>query len=100
MNSSRTTRATSCGCRVNWRIDVKKLNKFDTNRRSRYPMPLVDQLLSAAARHNAVLLLFVVCCGVTIIGALVIRDMQHANTEAQKMYKSSVNGLQEIGELQ
>jgi signal transduction histidine kinase len=26
--------------------------------------------------------------------------MQQANTEAQKMYKSSVNGLQEIGELQ
>jgi signal transduction histidine kinase len=63
-------------------------------------MPLVDRLLSAASRHNAVLLLFVVCCGVTIIGALVIRDMQQANTEAQKMYKSSVNGLQEIGELQ
>ena len=63
-------------------------------------MPFVDRLLTAASRHNAVLLLFVVCCGVTIIGALVIRDMQHANTEAQKMYKSSVNGLQEIGELQ
>ncbi len=63
-------------------------------------MPVVDRWLSAASRHNAVLLLFVVCCGVTVIGALVIRDMQQANTEAQKMYKSSVNGLQEIGELQ
>ena len=63
-------------------------------------MPLVDRWLSAASRHNAVLLLFVVCCGVTVIGAMVIRDMQLANTEAQRMYKSSVDGLQEIGELQ
>ncbi len=63
-------------------------------------MPLVDRWLSAASRHNAVLLLFVVCCGVTVIGAMVIRDMQQANAEAQSMYKSSVDGLQKIGELQ
>lgn len=63
-------------------------------------MPLVDRWLSAASRHNAVLLLFVVCCGVTVIGAMVIRDMQQANAEAQRMYKSSVDGLQKIGELQ
>jgi signal transduction histidine kinase len=79
---------------------VKKQAKINSQRRSRYPMPLVDRWLSAASRHNAVLLLFVVCCSVTVIGALVIRDMQQANTEAQKMYKSSVNGLQAIGELQ
>src|SRR5260370_39856120 len=100
MNSFPTTRATSYGCRLNWRIDVKKQTKPETKRRSHYPMPLVDRWLSAASRHNAVLLLFVVCCGVTVIGALVIRYMQQANSEAQKMYKSSVNGLQEIGELQ
>lgn len=100
MNFCPTTRATNYACRFNWRIDVKKQAKLVANHRSRYPMPFVDRLLSAASRHNAVLLLFVVCCGVTIIGALVIRDMQQANTEAQKMYKSSVNGLQEIGELQ
>ena len=63
-------------------------------------MPLVDRWLSAASRHNAILLLFVVCCGVSVIGAMVIRDMQLANAEAQQMYKSSVDGLQEIGELQ
>ncbi|KAA6460277.1 hypothetical protein DYQ86_14655 [Acidobacteria bacterium AB60] len=65
-----------------------------------YPMELLDRWLSAASRHNAVLLLFVVCCGVTVIGAMVIRDMQSANSEAQRMYKSSVDGLEEIGELQ
>jgi signal transduction histidine kinase len=100
MNSSRTTRHTSSACRFSWRIDVTKQIKSEANRAAHYPMPLVDRWLSAAARHNAVLLLFVVCCGVTVIGALVIRDMQQANTEAQKMYKSSVDGLQEIGELQ
>jgi signal transduction histidine kinase len=100
MNYFRTTRATSFACRFNWLIDLKKQAKFESKGRSHYPMQRIDQWLSAASRHNAVLLLFVVCCGVTVIGALVIRDMQQANTEAQKMYKSSVNGLQEIGELQ
>lgn len=79
---------------------MKKQIKFGANHRSHYPIPLVDRWLSTAARHNAILLLFVVCGGVTVIGALVIRDMQNANTEAQNMYKSSVNGLQKIGELQ
>jgi len=74
--------------------------KVEADRPSQYPMPLVDRWLSAASRHNAVLLLFVVCCGVTVIGAMVIRDMQLADTEAQKMYESSVDGLQKIGELQ
>lgn len=100
MNSFPMTKATSCACRLNWWSDLKKQIKFEARRQLHYPMPLVDRWLSAASRHNAVLLLFVVCCGVTIIGALVIRDMQQANTEAQRMYKSSVDGLEEIGELQ
>jgi signal transduction histidine kinase len=45
-------------------------------------------------------LLFLVCCGVAAIGAIVIRDLQNANAEAQKMYTSTVYGLQQIGELQ
>jgi signal transduction histidine kinase len=63
-------------------------------------MPLVDRLLSASARHNAILLLFMVCFGVAVVGAFVIRDLRAANDEAQKIYTGSVHGLQRIGELQ
>jgi signal transduction histidine kinase len=61
--------------------------------------PLAERILSAASRHNATLLLFLVCCGAAVIGVLVIRDLQAANAEAQKMYSGSVSGLQRIGEL-
>jgi len=64
------------------------------------PVTLLDRLLSAALRHNAGLMLFLVCCGVGAIGVLVIRDLQAANGEAQKTFSGSVRGLQRIGELQ
>jgi signal transduction histidine kinase len=63
-------------------------------------MPLVDRLLSASSRHNAILLLVMVCSGVAVVGAFVIRDLRAANDEAQKIYTGSVHGLQRIGELQ
>src|SRR6516164_3340567 len=63
-------------------------------------MPLVDRLLLDASRHNAVLLLLVICCGIAIVGAFIIRDLRAANAEAQEIYTGSVHGLQRIGELQ
>ena len=63
-------------------------------------MPLVDRLLNAFSRHSAVLLLFMVCCGVAVVGVFVIRDLRAANAEAQEIYTGSVHGLQRIGELQ
>ena len=63
-------------------------------------MPLVDRVLNASSRHNAMLLLFMVCCGVAVVGAFVIRDLRAANDEAQKIYTGSVHGLERIGELQ
>lgn len=69
-------------------------------RRSVYPLPFLDRLLGAASRHKATLSLFLVCCGVAVVGAFVIRDLRSANAEAQEMYTGSVHGLQRIGELQ
>lgn len=74
--------------------------KLALNRLSAYPLPFMDRVLSVASRHNASLLLFMVCCGVATIGAFVIRDLQTANADAQEMYTGSVHGLQQIGELQ
>jgi len=63
-------------------------------------MPLIDRVLSLASRHNATLLLFMVYCGVAVIGVFVIRDLRAANSEAQEIYTGSVHGLLRIGELQ
>jgi signal transduction histidine kinase len=56
--------------------------------------------LNAALRHNAIPLLFTICCGVAVVGAFVIRDLRAANAEAQEIYTGAVHGLQRIGELQ
>ena len=61
---------------------------------------LVDRIVGAAARHNPGLLLFVVCFAVAAVGIFVVRDLQKASAEAQKMYSGSVHGLQQIGDLQ
>jgi len=65
-----------------------------------YPLHFLDRILNATSRQKATLSLFMVCCGVAVIGAFVIRDLRAANTEAQEMYTGSVHGLQRIGELQ
>ncbi len=63
-------------------------------------MPFMDRLLLDASRHNAVVLLLVICCGIALVGAFIIRDLRAANAEAQEIYTGSVHGLQKIGELQ
>jgi signal transduction histidine kinase len=79
---------------------VRKLGELGFKVRSFRPAQLFDQLLAVASRHNAMMLLFIMCCGVAAIGAFVIRDLQAANFEAREVYARSVYGLQRIGELQ
>jgi signal transduction histidine kinase len=79
---------------------LSKVPKSATTRRTLYPLPVVDRLLNSLSRHNAAILLFMVCFGVAVVGAFVIRDLRSANAEAQEIYTGSVHGLQRIGELQ
>lgn len=79
---------------------MTKRLKFAFKRRQSYLVPFLDRFLGAASRHNAIFLLFLVCCGVAVIGAFVISDLQAANAEAQRNYSNTVHGLQQIGELQ
>jgi signal transduction histidine kinase len=74
--------------------------KLALKRLSPFPTSPIDRLLNIVSRHNAVVLLSTVACGVAMIGAFVVRDLQAANAEAQEMYSRSVYGLQRIGELQ
>lgn len=77
-----------------------KLGELGFKVRSFRPAQLFDRLLAIASRHNAMLLLFIMCCGVAAIGGFVIRDLRAANFEAREVYARSVYGLQRIGELQ
>ncbi len=55
---------------------------------------------SAIARYSSSLLLFMVFCVVIAVGAFMIKDLHTATNQAERMYAGSVQGLQEIGELQ
>ena len=81
-------------------MKVNKQLKLALNRRFGQALRILDRFLSAALRHNAGLFLLLVCCGVAVVGAFVIRDLQAGRAEAQRMYTGSVYGLQRIGELQ
>jgi signal transduction histidine kinase len=81
-------------------MKVSKHLKLALNRWFANPLAILDRFLGATLRHNAGLLLFLVCCGVAVVSAFVIRDLQAASAEAQRMYTGSVHGLQRIGELQ
>ena len=79
---------------------MKSGSKLAAVRRKLGPVAQVDRVLNAFSRHNAILLLFMVCCGVAVIALFMIRDLKHADMEAQEIYTGSVHGLERIGELQ
>lgn len=79
---------------------MTKRLKFAFHRRSPYLAPFLDRILGPGSRHNATFLLLLVCIGVAVIGAFVIHDLQAANAEAQRTYSGTIDGLQQIGELQ
>ena len=55
---------------------------------------------SPIERYSSSLLLFMVFCVVIAVGAFMIKDLHTATNQAERMYAGSVQGLQEIGELQ
>jgi signal transduction histidine kinase len=60
----------------------------------------IDRILSAILQQYATLMLVLVFCGVAVVGLLVIRDLESANASAENMYRVSVQGLLQAGELQ
>lgn len=63
-------------------------------------LSFVDRFLTGASRLEPILLLFLVCCAVTAVGAFVISDLRNANADVQHIFTNSIQGLQRIGELQ
>ena len=79
---------------------MNNASQIDASHRTQRPTSQLDRVLNVFSRHNAILLLFMVCCGVAVIAVFMIRDLEHANNEAQEIYTGSVHGLERIGELQ
>lgn len=73
---------------------------MDSSARSVGATPFVDRALTAVSRHNAVVLLAIVCFTVAAIAALVVRDLRATNAATQEAYARSVHGLQRIGEME
>jgi len=65
-----------------------------------YGIAGVDRLLSRASRHSSVLLLVALCCGVAVIGIFVVRDLNSASEEVQRIYREAIGGEKRVGALQ
>jgi signal transduction histidine kinase len=59
-----------------------------------------DRILSAVLQQYATLMLVLVFCAVAVVGLFVIRDLESANAAAENIYRISVHGLLQVGELQ
>lgn len=79
---------------------MRALSEFEMRNKSTRLVSALDQALSAISRYNSAFLLFLVFCVVALVGLFGFRDLQTANSEANKMYVVSVHGLRQIGELQ
>lgn len=63
-------------------------------------VPIADRVFAALAPRRAGLLLALVCGCVAVVGFFVLRDSRAVIGEAQQIYTTSIQGLQQIGELQ
>jgi signal transduction histidine kinase len=61
---------------------------------------MAASLIPILSRHNTVILIFAVCCGVGIVSLLVLRDLRSATSQSSKLYTRSVDGLKRISEMQ
>jgi signal transduction histidine kinase len=64
------------------------------------PQATSSQSLALFSRFSSALALSVVFGAVIVVGIFVIRDLRHADVQAQNMYAGSVLGLHRIGDLQ
>lgn len=60
----------------------------------------VDRIIGTVLPQYTPLVLVLVFCIVAIIGTFVMRDLQMSNASAENMYRVSVQGLLQVGEMQ
>lgn len=74
--------------------------QIGSGQRARRLKSITGRLTEILSRHNTVILIFAVCCGVGVVSLLVLRDLSSANVQAKQLYTRSVNGLKRIAEMQ
>jgi signal transduction histidine kinase len=77
-----------------------KKDIFGRERSSSISRSIKARLIPILSRHNTAILIFAVCCGVGIVSVLVLRDLQSASAQSNRLYTRSVNGLKRISEMQ
>jgi len=60
----------------------------------------VDRIIGTVLPRYTALVLVLVFCIVAIVGSFVMRDLQSADASADNMYRVSVRGLLQVGEMQ
>jgi len=80
--------------------NVKKASKNVVSQLPPQGMAVLDRLLNCASRHSSKILLVAVCCGIAVIGVLVVRDLQSTSEEVQRLFRESIGGMQRAGALQ
>jgi len=60
----------------------------------------VDRIIGTVLPQYTALVVTLVFCIVAIVGSFVMRDLQTANSSAENMYRVSVQGLLQVGEMQ
>jgi len=60
----------------------------------------MDGILGTVLPRHTALVLVSVFCIVAIVGSFVMRDLETANTSAENMYRVSVQGLLQVGEME
>ena len=60
----------------------------------------IDRIIGTVLPQYTPLVLVLVFCIVAIIGSFVMRDLQTSNASAENMYRVSVQGLLQVGEMQ
>ena len=63
-------------------------------------LPVLDRFLTGPSAMQSIFLLMLICCAITVVGIVVVRDLRSASNEAKNIFTSSIQGLHSIGDLQ
>jgi len=79
---------------------MRARKKTETGANTGKLVQALDRIIGTVLPHYTALVLVLVFCVVAIVGSFVMRDLEMANTSAENMYRVSVQGLLQVGEMQ
>ncbi|HTZ31117.1 MAG TPA: ATP-binding protein [Methylomirabilota bacterium] len=79
---------------------MRARKKTETGANTGKLVQALDRIIGTVLPQYTALVLVLVFCVVAIVGSFVMRDLETANTSAENMYRVSVQGLLQVGEMQ